>query len=136
MNAGRELDALVAEKVIGWKWATFCRVALLLSPFDFEREVPGKPWMGWTEGAENSVQRDIEERLEGFQSIPHYSTDIAAAWEVVEKMRRDGYGVHVGGRPDAWEISIINAGGLEFSLDDQPTAPLSICLAALQAVGS
>lgn len=69
-----------------------------------------------------------------WRETPHFSTDIAAAWTVVEKLRRDGYGVHVGGRPDAWEISIINAGGIETALDDQPTAPLAIGRAALSAI--
>ena len=51
MKPGRELDALVVEKVMGWKWLS------------------GNPWAP--------------------------STDIAAAWEVLEKMRERGYTVEV-----------------------------------------
>jgi hypothetical protein len=65
------------------------------------------------------------------QAVPFYSTDIAAAFEVVEKMRALGYAVFVGGRPDAWEAEIVGPGGLDYAVDDQPSAPLAICLAAL-----
>ena len=74
---------------------------------------------------------------------PHYSTDIAAAWLVVEKLAKEPY---------AWYIHTINlTTGLRYSADywgepDSPdgeiisynataeTAPLAICRAALMAV--
>jgi ABC-type glycerol-3-phosphate transport system substrate-binding protein len=70
--------------------------------------------------------------------IPHYSTNIAAAWEVVQHMRQKDF-----------EIGIFsNGGGLNyfeahfhlpnFSKQGRAlgiSAPAAICLAALKAVG-
>lgn len=57
LNPGRELDALVAEKVLGKP-----RVDGLIKPPD-----------------------DIS------YGVPAYSTDIAAAWEVVEYLEKKGF---------------------------------------------
>lgn len=99
MNAGRELDALVANKVTGFTptSTTNCR-------YDY----------------------------------PPYSTDIAAAWEVVEKMGGEvgspGDGPYQ--RKDKWAAFIPCPGkdnGGKWGYGD--TAPHAICLAALKAVG-
>ena len=113
MKAGRELDALIAEKV-------------------FEEEVVyigGHPHL--TEGEGNYLGGDC----------PHFSTQIADAWLVVEKLKNTNYnfGINIqtiidldGGLHDAW--------GCYFCDDDmdyeteEDTAPLAICLAALKAV--
>ena len=101
MKAGRELDALVAEKV-----------------------------MGLTE----------EDWIAGPTGLPRpYSTDIAAAWEVVEKLR----GTH---RPFLlshdfqdgfmkWPVVIVGFGAVVVH-EGQYGAPHAICLAALKAVGA
>jgi hypothetical protein len=104
VKAGRELDALVAEKVMG------------LQPL--RREVPPDP------GA--------------FLDLPHYSTDIAAAWEVVEKLtgRRDkdiGFALTV--NPGTIGTSFSALDGTEHWHVNASTAPLAICLAALKVVG-
>ena len=72
MEAGPELDALVAERVMGWKWdETRCRVC------------------GWpldTDGKycrpDNCSMRPPPKRRS--DSHAHYSSDIAAAWKVFE----------------------------------------------------
>jgi hypothetical protein len=113
LSAGRELDALVAEKVMGY---------------------PGAAVGGW--------------------SNPHvtplpYSTDIDAAWSVVEHMARDGFAFSLwrsdgngsrslagfncplgpcekhGNPYDNWH------GSRDIRAD---TVPLAICRAALEAV--
>lgn len=96
---GRELDAHVAEKLMGW------------------RRVP-----------------------------PRYSTDIAAAWEVLEKLDAMGLKVEVGNRVEGargggWFAAVTRWGGKEceecgspYVVEDvsaAPTAPLAICRAAL-----
>jgi hypothetical protein len=80
MGAGREMDALVAEYVMGWRW---WRIEHKHGPYY------------------RLVSRREEERALNLGSLVHplpddgldrevdadpYSTDIAAAWEVVEKM--------------------------------------------------
>lgn len=133
--AGRELDALVAEKVMGWVWAT----AGLGVPEDRRR--------AWLKPTLSSI--DIEWRGEikakhrgvaaaEFGDVPHYSTSIADAWTVVEKLNnnigdvhlyatRDGFSVHIheDGTEDVWRASVDpRDGGM----------PLAICRAALCAV--
>ncbi len=68
--------------------------------------------------------------------IPHYSTDIAAAWQVVEKFLKDGVAREVG-------VSILNATTCaefdeEFTtigMAVEETTPRAICLAALRTKG-
>ena len=71
MTAGREMDALIAEKVFGWAEL-------------------------WTDGKEYMMYPPWEQNMGvGYDErypVPHYSTDIAHAWEVIEKLLRDlGY---------------------------------------------
>lgn len=67
-------------------------------------------------------------------SIPHYSTDIAAAWEVVEKIKPDGfsltYDVCYGVDKKAGWTVIIN-GSIYPEFCDSPAK--AICLAAKKA---
>ncbi|GIO83490.1 hypothetical protein J25TS5_04220 [Paenibacillus faecis] len=72
MGPGRELDALVAEKVMLWEWndeKTFSQgnYVRIDPPYAFDHE-SGEPRFNWSP-----------------------STEISAAWEVVEKMRQKNY---------------------------------------------
>jgi hypothetical protein len=63
-----------------------------------------------------------------------YSTDIAAAWQIVEKMRADGYNGGLRWTSDGYEV--IAAKPLDhesFTQAVADTAPLAICRAALIA---
>lgn len=91
-KAGRELDALVAEKVMGVETMQKLYPSMMAK---------GGAW------------------------LPHFSTDIAAAWEVVEKMRREGYIFDIEIRKDYVGVNCEHC----------ESAPLAICLAALRAVG-
>jgi hypothetical protein len=121
--AGRELDALVAEKVMGWR----CRG---LHPI---HECPV-----FATGRADTL-------------APHFSTDIAAAWQVVEKMGADGWNVSLyvhRGEHGGCGCSITcpygpcekhgNAVETWHGVEDVrgATVPLAICLAALKAVGA
>jgi hypothetical protein len=66
--------------------------------------------------------------------IEAYSTDIAAAWQVVEKMRERGMYVSVDPFDDFYEAVVIFAVGGEIATATYPTAPQAICLAALEAI--
>jgi hypothetical protein len=109
MEAGRELDALIAERVMGWRQTLFSNFPDQLEPPD----EPGKA-----------------------RSVPHYSTDIAAAWLVVEKMRLTHW-VEVLVYP---ELVFVRAGRLgdthkvKVIRNEAATSPLAICLAALKAL--
>lgn len=127
----REIDALVAEHVMGW---VSTAAGELLSPQQAIRV------------------RDGEAVFDTIEIPPRYSTDIKAAWEVVEKMRgerpqcADSYIA-----PYYWQLAEYYQGGWEvgfgnhipyegFSFDPTlsaraETAPMAICLAALKAKG-
>ena len=118
--AGREMDALIAEKVMGWK------------------PVPINHWLPEGKG------RGDKPCLWLFNHHPQYgeqtrsmcdfrpSTDISAAWEVAERIYQKGaqFSVKIG-RPGGWRAWV----GLNVGSDAvAPTAPLAICRAALKTV--
>lgn len=155
----RELDALVAEKVMGWEWAPF-NYKPNFGPMEKTEVLAPAKWsdpnhLVFTDydpsAKPNQVKVPITEsgRLDrvfpqgpNFHQlawVPLFSTDISAAWQVVEKMReglRDfhmesydcekkgkGYFVAFWGNFDDW-----------FDAPDASPAR-AICLAALRAVG-
>jgi hypothetical protein len=109
MKAGRELDALVAEKVMGYRQAE-----------DGSWFLPG-------------ISTGF-----GLWELPEYSTSIADAWLVVEKLKLFK-GFCLRQRNDGmWDS--VRYGKWADGFDDQivvgkTTAPHAICLAALKAVG-
>ena len=128
-EAGPELDRLVAEKVMGWTnlddmWSPFLR----------------NPSTGL-------YRKDANQQKTRWAP----STDIRAAWEVVEKLRTDGWAPSLFGpipEDGPWAgLAIVWYAQLErqwldrtgkpreFAEDYGDTAPLAICLAALRAVG-
>jgi len=154
MPAGPELDVLVAEKVMGWKrgrgW------------FDSPTNALGDRWFD----AEGNRLGDDHATPEGHgggdseypDQVWSPSTDIAAAWEVVEKLnssmlrrdaRRDTSGRYDHGcffhlernaLLDAW-AERTGRDPLKEPRPPEPwhyadTAPLAICRAALKAVAS
>lgn len=123
MKPGRELDALVAEKVMGWKWD--------VSPNTGRRVLEGPSSSG--EKALLAIQNPNRH----IGGLPKYSTDIAPAWEVVEKIKsltfyngeqwctREpwlSFGRHLSDEEDGFAINLwfVN--------------PRTICLAALKAI--
>ncbi|HAM42103.1 MAG TPA: hypothetical protein DCP69_12450 [Candidatus Omnitrophica bacterium] len=119
LPAGRELDALVAEKVMGWTitaWAS------------------GEPW-GNREIFEPSGRGPHRKAAH----VPTYSTDIAAAWEVVKKLDADGLVWAIAddevyfakGDPDSPDYRFGGVGLYPFV-----DKPLAICRAALKALGA
>ena len=125
LNPGRELDALVAEKVMGWK------------PYMFPNPIHGF-------GQPSELLMDAESAIE-LDLIPRYSTDIAAAWKVVEKVKLN----IITRYQDKWLCTNVGS-DFQFwceypnryeNLNDDSycelgdTAPHAICLAALRAVG-
>lgn len=125
MDAGRELDALVAEHVMGWK-----RVDV---PKDYDGQNAGVTLLPATP---SSIGWDPKGAYALWHFCPYYSTDIAAAWLVVEKLVNEGKvfivkgdGLRTGDYPLKWTVLCDNQ-----PRTDANTAPLAICLAALKAV--
>lgn len=122
MDAGRELDALVAEKVMGFNKVTEIVV---------DHEPP------------HELYRAPDGRGYYPNRIPLYSTSIADAWQVVEKLAREGkhLALQAPGSLDMNECyRRFKQWTADFTYDIDSegradTAPLAICLAALKAVG-
>ena len=131
MEAGQKLDALVAEKVMGWA-ITHRGHRVMPGPGGIHG---GREMRGFT--------GSVDARTWISQVCPDYSTDISAAWEVVEKLK-ERHGVTLSGGPndeggcEGWVCSVKAFGYRRFQDQEwnahADTAPLAICKAALQAV--
>jgi hypothetical protein len=124
MPAGREMDALVAEKV--------------MEQTDFSH--PGFFWgEGTTEDGKDGwdgfqCPRCNADSEDGGKCCKHYSTSIAAAWEVVEKINKE-HDVQIAIGKDEKENRVeVLLWGSDSGCVYAPTAPLAICRAALLAV--
>jgi len=120
MNAGRELDAQVAELVMGWK----------LGPSYLE---PNPVEFFWNTGrAEPNDELSINDW--------NPSTSIQDAWLVVEEVgKRTGYGVEIEypcGEEGTWQVRFEAsvAGKWMGGFGEADTAPEAICMAALEAL--
>lgn len=103
---GRELDAMVATRIFGYMLGT-----------------PPNPEMALPPGKEYPV------------AVPRYSTDISAAWLVVEAPILATWLEHVEVSviryPDRYECHIENDTAATLCVMEADTAPLAICRAAL-----
>jgi hypothetical protein len=125
LEAGGQLNALVAEKVMGW------------TGINHDALNRG----GWPPPYRPPS-------MVGWQLVPEYSTDISAAWEVVEKVssrnqdtivvitRNSLDGKRMGGE-DAYFCTIEDVSdGIEEWETSADSAPLAICRAALKAAAA
>lgn len=102
LAAGRETDALVAERVMG------------------EPPMP-----------------EHLKRQGYFRNYAPHSTDIRAAWPVLEEMRRRGHRIAVQNAGNGWGCSIETDPGTEIARsywEVADTAPLAICRASLRTL--
>lgn len=139
MPAGREMDELVAKKVMGHR----------LVPNLFE----GDPTLMMKKDAEVFPEGlKPPSPLFGCEEIPYYSSIIADAWEVLEKIKAIDLKKHTG-LDEADECFVVvwdratkewaagfhtidgyDPGWIASSRISANTAPLAICRAALKAV--
>lgn len=76
--------------------------------------------------------KDINRRTMVRSDLPHYTTDIAAAWQVVEKLKKHGFYAVIWVKPGIVQLYCHNE---VCTIEEKGTVPLAICLAALKAVG-
>lgn len=120
MNAGIELDVLIAEKIMG------CKVSYpdLTDP---SLSVFAKVY--------NCGCNDSAHSFYGEYSLKAYSTDIAAAWEVLYKMKTSIQDdLCLSFNEGEWLVYLEGNFGTKW-LSYSETAPHAICLAALKAIG-
>jgi hypothetical protein len=63
--------------------------------------------------------------------VPHYSTDLSAAWQLVERIREPGHAFHLSRFDPCIWLATFRDDGYAAQAE---TAPLAICRAALKAV--
>jgi len=120
---GRELDVLVAEKVIGNQVIS----------------IGGDPETIGLQEAKILPSGSAG----GSRNLAHYSTDILAAWEVVEKFENDGGIINYGNMFEGERKPWVSIGYLKspvhshhaFVMAHGETAAHAVCLAALKACG-
>ena len=109
--SGRELDVAVAERVMGWTWKE-CHIKPRYpdqKPYPGQWVPPGKKWKAppW--------------------DIPRYSTDIARALEVVERLATPDECITITYVKGDWVVAVDGAEVVASS----KSAPEAICHAAL-----
>lgn len=113
IEPGPCLDALIAEKVMDFKY---------VHAFEFEHGGKSQHGIIMTE---NSTY-----------FLPPYSTDISAAWKVVEKMQKNDWAIILDNMQDYlgnWQAHFEKDKFVETA--ESESVPHAICLAALKAVG-
>ena len=164
----RERDALVAEKVMGWQRVESPGMRMtLLMPGEMARAgytiASSATWerIGDVSVSVATLSKAVKEsglewlwRKYDRDTLPHYSTDIAAAWEIV-KLMTDRMGYNSSGfnwmgplfKPEhhyltqegyplgttCWFVRLESDGYIQNICADTPEH--AICLAALKAVG-
>lgn len=133
LDAGRELDALIAVRVMG------------IAPADVRvrGEVDTPLVRVWN--ASPFWRQDGRHDRYGLTmnaDAPPYSTDIAAAWKVVERLKEAGHEIHVTNswpynRGSRWMCEVCSGNEATpntiWHSAKADTAPLAICRAALSA---
>lgn len=145
LEAGRELDALVAENVRGWHWVSYLGVSVLLSPewhlnydmqeglrFPSKREHIDGQWFV------NTGVHPKEWDYDCYPPFKYYSTDIAATWEMEEMIEQRGLNL----RYTQALISVLVSEGLAPEHDEElwwaliHASPYQRCRAALKAISN
>ena len=141
MEAGRELDALIAERVMGWGfWKSKHGYWNIEPPNGEHFSTYGRfPHSDKYDSVTGELLPEVR-WWEYCDELPYYSTSIADAWLVVEKLKDDDLNYF------AIDQNYANEGkcGIYFNPFDfgkfppdivGDNVPHAICLAALKAVG-
>lgn len=133
-EAGRELDAEIAEKVHGAAWT-------LASDVDrhvCEIRKCGKPLETLTLGGRTFAFRHAGGEITATDLMPRYSSEVGAAWLVVERMQERGCRLVLESQYHSVDLGEFSAVFHKRMAGRKPvearTAPLAICLAALSAL--
>jgi hypothetical protein len=144
MKSGRELDAEVAERVMGWVWMKRVRQnnAWLFPPNSRDVNTGEEGLFGEPIITRNHTVGPFEEydglARKNESHVPRYSESIEAAVQAVEKMRERGYGWTICTHKDGWFVRCFELPdeGLEWrhSTVVKPTLTEAVCLSALAAL--
>ncbi len=110
MKPDRELDARVAENIMGWTE---------INPSVSGR---GQKYFGMSPGCYTPKQ------------IPHYSSDISAAWNVIQSQKWESWSMRWDAEEKMYYCQIQHHGNKFIGFAE--TAPEAVCVAALTATGN
>lgn len=131
LQPGRELDQLVAEKVMGWDVVCGNDILDRDHPGMSEEEKSKDRWhkrKAWFLGTERKACDECG-------TMPEFSTSIEAAWQVVEKLGI--VRISNGWTRGEWKVEFSIPGcevGFQLVYAKASTVPHAICQAALKAV--
>jgi hypothetical protein len=120
LTSGKALDIVVAEQVMGWQLEKDEERIKRLNgylAYDAERRWWRMPTGGW------------------YHKPPDYSSDIAAAWQVVEIMNRQEYRLHLIQSDFENDASFVRD-GMNVNCIREKSVPEAICKAALQVISN
>lgn len=129
MKPGRELDALVAEKVMEW---------IEVECFGIKDNKIKRPPVS---GCQTIIARGWNQQIKMYATLPNYSTDISAAWEIVNKKQTFPYSISKCNN-GKWSINWCSSNYECMNCDEEctgkfeveaDTAPEATCKAALLA---
>jgi hypothetical protein len=125
VNPGRELDRLVAEKVMGWKRMSYHQTQPTNKYYMDRHELT---FWWYDKNGREVFLAESSDCIDCGTDIPAWSpsTRTDHAWEVVEKLRDDNFSIEENGTH--WKARF---GGKWRGAE---TAPHAICLAALEVV--
>jgi hypothetical protein len=132
MPAGKHMDAAIAEHVLGHVWVHNKRYGCLVASDEAEVVIAG--------GHASAGKHPEHDAGCWIGPLDRYSTDIAAAWLVVDKLTADGWGhkhlvLRAAAEYPGWQWTFMRPGGgrgAGIAGAEADTAALAICRAALQ----
>lgn len=134
LQPGPELDALVAEKVMGWERLEGDSVVAHEREYreedHFSDPSDGERWHNlriWVKDGKRVACQECGD-------LPNFSTSIVDVWEVVEFLRAKDFQIATHGDVN-WRVEIDGPEGTIAS-EWAPELPFAICLAALRAMSS
>lgn len=114
LESGEEMDALIAENVFG-------RLVTWNRAFQYTTD----------------EERKEDPYIHAFLTIPEYSTNLTAAWKIVEELQSRHFYVDIRTCSDFYEVWITkHESGDTTSTFAHPRLPFAICKAALAAIES
>jgi hypothetical protein len=116
MSAGREIDVLVAEQIMGWQIEKDQKKLRKLQEYfarDEERRWWRAPKGGW------------------YSEPPSYSSDIAVAWQIVESMNSRGQFLFLSQSSEEFRVSFDEPRTINPDYISEKSVAFAICKAAL-----
>lgn len=146
LEAGRELDALVAEKVMGltilardWPCGPDPECSTYVAAGTLQVGLLEEAAFYPDRGPVTADPGGLVSTLYGPTKcpVPFYSTDIAAAWQVVEHLRTIGYEIILANAyPTGWVATVFKVGTFTDEDVAAATMPLALCRATLAALAT